>query len=99
VARIRWSQQAADDLEAIHDFIARDSAHYARLLCADIVAAVDQLADYPQLGHPGPELQVPEFREVLVGNYRVVYRLEFVDVVEVVTVCHGARLLRLKERT
>ena len=40
------------DLEAIHDFIARDSAHYARLLCADIVAAVDQLADYPQLGTP-----------------------------------------------
>ena len=63
------------------------------------VAAVDQLADYPQLGHPVPELQVPEIREVLVGNYRVVYRLEFIDVVEVVTVCHGARLLRLKDGT
>lgn len=99
MARIRWSQEAADDLEAIHDFIARDSAHYARLLCADIVAVVDQLADYPQLGHTVTELQLPEFREVLVGNYRVVYRLAFVDVVEVVTVCHGARLLRLKDRT
>lgn len=98
MARIRWSQEAADDLEAIHEFIAR-AARTMLLLCADIVAAVDQLADYPQLGHPVPELQLPEFREVLVGNYRVVYRLAFVNVVEVVTVCHQARLLRLKDRT
>ena len=68
MARIRWAQEADDDLEAIHHFIARDSAHYARLQCADIIDAVDQLAEYPQLGRRVPELQLPEFRELIVGR-------------------------------
>ncbi len=45
---IRWSPQAADDLESIQGFIARDSAHYAKLVVQRIVAAIDMLATSPQ---------------------------------------------------
>jgi plasmid stabilization system protein ParE len=31
VTEVRWTPQGADDLEAIYDFIARDSPHYAQL--------------------------------------------------------------------
>jgi plasmid stabilization system protein ParE len=36
MAEIRWTPQAAEDLEAIADFIAVDSLHYAQLLVIDI---------------------------------------------------------------
>jgi hypothetical protein len=43
VIEVRWTPQAADDLQAIYDFIARDSPHYAQLRVEDILAAIDRL--------------------------------------------------------
>ncbi len=90
---IRWAPQAADDLEAIRDFIARDSEHYAKLVVLRIVAAIELLGAAPRMGRVVPELAVHELREVIVGAYRVLYRYRH-DVVEIVTILHGARLLR-----
>ena len=56
MAVIRWSAEAAADLQAIHDFIARDSSRYARAVCGDIVEAVDQLVAFPMSGRLVPEL-------------------------------------------
>jgi len=47
VIEVRWTPQAADDLQAIHDFIARDSPRYARAEVERILAAVDQLEEFP----------------------------------------------------
>jgi toxin ParE1/3/4 len=93
VTAIRWSPEAADDLESIRDFIARDSAHYARLVAQRIVTAIDGLATSPQMGRVVPELRNPEVRELIVGAYRIVYRHRH-DAVEIVTIFHGSRLLR-----
>jgi plasmid stabilization system protein ParE len=93
VITIRWSPQAADDLEAIRAFIARDSEHYAKLFVQRIVTAIDALATAPQMGRVVPELRNPEVRELLVGAYRIVYRCRR-DAVEIVTIFHGARLFR-----
>jgi len=41
-----------------------------------------------------PELGDESIREVIHGNYRIVYRLRL-DLVEIATVFHGARLFRL----
>ena len=98
MVRIRWSDEAAADLEAIHVFIARDSARYASAVCAELVEAVDQLRVFPRSGRVVPEFQREDIREVLRGSYRIVYRLVEPALVEIVTVFHGARLLRL-ERT
>ena len=43
MAQIRWTPQAADDLEAIADFIALDSGHYASLFVLDVLAATERL--------------------------------------------------------
>jgi toxin ParE1/3/4 len=93
VTAIRWSPEAADDLESIRGFIARDSVHYARLVVQRIVAAIDTLATSPQMGRVVPELRNPEVRELIVGAYRIVYRYRH-ETVEVVTIFHGSRLLR-----
>jgi len=56
VTTIRWAPQAADDLEAIRDFIARDSPHYARLVCKRILASIEQLAVFHLMRRVIPEL-------------------------------------------
>jgi plasmid stabilization system protein ParE len=92
MAEVRWTPQAADDLEAVADFIATDSPYYARLFTMDVLAAVERLADFPNSGRVVPELKDPAIREILFGSYRIVYRVKG-DVVELLTVYHGARLL------
>ena len=72
MAEVRWTLQAAGDLEAIADFIAADSAHYARLFVIDVLAAVERLVAFPSSGRIVPELNDPRVREILLGNYRIV---------------------------
>jgi plasmid stabilization system protein ParE len=54
MAQVRWTPQAADDLDAIAEFIARDSSHFAGLFVADILQTVDRLADFPESGRMVP---------------------------------------------
>jgi len=96
VTRIDWTDEAVHDLEAVRDYIARDSEHYAASVCADIVHAVERLAVFPEHGRIVPELRRATLRELIQGSYRVVYRLHSLERVEVLTVFHGARLLRLE---
>jgi len=91
VTRIVWAPQAIQDVEAIRVHVARDSALYADLVVERLVAAVERLQDHPRSGRVVvPELGDESIREVIHGNYRIVYRLRG-DVVEIATVFHGAR--------
>lgn len=45
--RITWSEPAIADLAAIHDFIARDSAHYATRFVERLIEATEQLMALP----------------------------------------------------
>jgi plasmid stabilization system protein ParE len=43
VTRVLWTPQAIADLEAIQDFIARDSQHYAEVVVDRVLTAVERL--------------------------------------------------------
>ncbi len=92
MAQVRWTPQAADDLDAIAEFIARDSPHFAGLFVADILQTVDRLVDFPESGRIVPEIGEKSIRELILGSYRIIYRRR-TEAVEVLTVHHGARLL------
>lgn len=89
---VRWTPQAADDLQAIHDFIARDSPRYARAEVERILAAVDQLEEFPDCGRIVPEYQRDEIREVLERPYRIVYK-RLPDVVFVLMIFRASRAM------
>jgi addiction module RelE/StbE family toxin len=93
VAEVVWTRQAIEDLEEIRRFIARDSEHYAALVRRRLVEAVERLEVFPLSGRVVPEFGREAIREVIWGNYRIVYRVRE-SLVEVVTVFHGSRLLR-----
>ena len=92
MAEVRWTPQAADDLEAIAELIAQDSPNYSSLFVMDVLAAVAQVAGFPHSGRIVPEAQDPSLREIVLGNYRIIYRVRR-ELVEILTVYHGARLL------
>ena len=92
MAEVRWTTQAADDLELIAEFIAHDSPQYASLFVVDVLTAVERLERFPESGRIVPEKNDPKVREIILGNYRIVYRRR-VDVAELLTIHHGARLI------
>ncbi len=92
MAVVSWTIQALDDLDAICEFIARDAPRYAQLFAMQAFESVDRLEMFPHSGRVVPEINKQEIREVILGNYRIVYRLRE-DEVEILTVHHGAQLL------
>jgi toxin ParE1/3/4 len=90
VTVVRWTPQAADDLQAIYDFIARDSRYYAQLTVEDILAAIDRLERFPLMGRHVPERPREDLRELIKPPYRIVYRVS--EVVKILTIFRASRL-------
>lgn len=92
MVEVEWSSQASQDLESIVGFIAKDSLQYARLFIADIFRALDRIAAFPNSGRVVPESGNPAIREVIMGSYRVMFRVGK-EKIGLITIHHGARLL------
>jgi toxin ParE1/3/4 len=94
MAELIWSERAILDMENIYDYIANDSPTYAQLNAKSIVRSVERLQMFPESGRHLPEFPHLPHREVIAGNYRVVYRYESKNnEVKIITVVHGSRLL------
>jgi addiction module RelE/StbE family toxin len=92
MVQVKWTPQALDDLEAICLFIARDAPQIAVVFADRTFRATDRLARFPRSGRIVAELDREDIREIILGNYRLIYRIQENEV-QVVTVHHGARLL------
>lgn len=92
MAVVRWAEHARDDLREVFDFIARDSPQAAEALVERILRATERLQRFPESGRKVPEFLDLGYRELLVGSYRIQYRID-ADTVWIATVVHGSRLL------
>jgi len=87
--KIVWTETAVADLEAIHSFIARDSEYYASVFISEILNAVTKLENFPRSGRMVPEVNDNDIRELILGNYRLIYQIEKSQI-QILTVLHGA---------
>ncbi len=92
-----WSQEALDDIDSIAEYISRDSLYHAQQVVERIVDMGESLPMQPRLGRVVPELNNPEVRERFVYSYRLIYELKN-DVIHILAVIHGKRLLESVER-
>ena len=90
MTRVVWTEPAVSDLDSIHSYISRDSIIYADSVVSEIFDATDRLIDYPQSGRIVPEIDDDATREIIVGNYRVMYDLGS-NIIRILAVLHGAR--------
>jgi plasmid stabilization system protein ParE len=56
VTRIRWTTEAADQLEGIVKHILQDNPEAARKVAREILGRIENLKHFPRLGRPGEEV-------------------------------------------
>lgn len=58
-----WSSQALDDIDAIAQYISKDSPYHAEQVVERLLDLADSLTSHPELGRVVPELDDPSVRE------------------------------------
>ena len=91
--KVNWAYEAATDLEALAEYIARDSAFYASAFVQEIRDASRSLNEFSERGRIVPELGNPNIRELFVREYRLIYSIEESRVV-ILGLIHGKRDLK-----
>ena len=92
VAALIWTDEALDDIEAIAQFIARDSAHHAQRVVDGLMELGDGIVEHPLAGRVVPELNDAQVRERFLYSYRLIYEVS-TGRVTMLAVLHGRRLL------
>ena len=93
MVKIIWTQLAIDDLKSIHGYIVTESNVYANRMIEKIITRVDQLERFPESGKIVPEFGQKSIRELIEGNYRIVYKIHF-EYIGIARVHHSAKLLK-----
>ncbi len=94
MAEIIWTPYALEDLQPIYDYISQDSAFYAGRFIDKLVNKVDVLTEHREAGRIVPEFEDELIRELIEGNYRIIYRIISISEIGIIRVHHSARLLQ-----
>jgi len=93
MVKVIWTDFAIEDLKSIHEFISKDSNRYADRFIEKLINRVDQLENFPKSGRVVPEFNINTIRELIEGNYRIIYKVS-PGQVAIVRVHHAARQLK-----
>jgi addiction module RelE/StbE family toxin len=91
MVRIKWLLAAKNDLKEIYDYISLDSKRYAKLQVERIQNKTEILKFQIEIGKIVEELNDPKVREIIEGNYRIIYRIISKSELHILLVHHGAR--------
>jgi len=94
--RIIWSPLAVDRASEIADYIAQDKPSAAEKWIDTVFSKVEQLKSSPEIGRIIPEINDSQFRELIYGNYRIIYRIETKQI-SILTIRHGRQILPINE--
>ena len=85
--QIDWTQQALSDLAEIEHYIEQDRPEAAQRVAAHLWSSVEHLAEFPQLGRPGPRSGI---RNLVIPPYVISYRVRS-QRLEILSIWHGRR--------
>ena len=94
--RIIWSPLAVDRASEIADYIAQDKPSAAEKWIDTVFSKVEQLKSSPEIGRIVPEINDSQFREIIYGNYCIIYRIETKQI-SILTIRHGRQILPINE--
>jgi addiction module RelE/StbE family toxin len=92
-----WTKRSLNDLEDIGDYISKDSIRYAQLTLKRLIDTASFIEKNPVLGRVVPESDDKSIREIIKGNYRIIYQIRNKNAVNILTIFHSARLLSKKD--
>lgn len=88
--KVEWTDNALEQLWAIHEYIAQNSPEYAQRVVDRLTRRTQQIGDFPRSGRVVQEYNAPQIREVIEGPYRIIYYMRS-DQIDVLAVIHGAQ--------
>jgi plasmid stabilization system protein ParE len=87
--KIIWSPLAIDRASEIAEYIAQDKPSAAEKWINTVFSKVEQQKS-------SPEIRNDQFRELIYGNYRIIYRIEKKQI-SILTIRHGRQILPIDE--
>jgi plasmid stabilization system protein ParE len=73
--KVVWSPLALEKLVDVAEFIALDNATAAENWVNEVFNKTDLLCAMPEMGRTVPEMPHTHYREIIFGNYRIIYSL------------------------
>lgn len=90
---IVWSARASKDVHTIYQYIAMDSKFHANKWLDKIRGRINLLPEQPYMGRVIPEKSDPNLRELIDGNYRIMYRVSKKQIV-IYRIMHASRFFK-----
>lgn len=94
--KIIWSRLAVERASEIVDYISQDKPLAANNWINTVFSKVDQLRANPEIGRIVPEINERQFRELIYGNYRIIYHIGAKQI-SILTIRHGKQILPIDE--
>ena len=94
--KIIWSPLAIDRASEVSEYIAQDTPSAAENWINTVFSKVEQLKYSPEIGRLVPEIKNNQFRELIYGNYRIIYHIEKKQI-SILTIRHGMQILPIDE--
>jgi toxin ParE1/3/4 len=92
MATIEWTRGSTEDLRQIKEYIGQSAPDTAESFVQRLIASTNRLAAFPLSGSVVRAFSRFEAREILHGNYRIIYRVDGERVL-ILTVYHASRML------
>jgi toxin ParE1/3/4 len=94
---IQWSPLAIERVIELAEYIALDKPDVAIEWANKIFDSTEKLQNHPKIGRVVPEINEEDYRELIEGNYRIIYWLGSCEKISVLTVCHGRKRFPIDE--
>ncbi|MEZ4804636.1 MAG: type II toxin-antitoxin system RelE/ParE family toxin [Bacteroidia bacterium] len=97
MVQVKWTKLAIDDLKGIYDYISKDSVKYAKIEIIKLKVRTNILKQHAYAGKLVPEMNNEIFRELIEGNYRIIYKIINTETIHILTIHHSARDLTRRQ--
>ena len=94
--KVQWAPLAIDRVAEIAAYIAADNPIAAEKWIRNAFTRVGQLERFPKSGRQIPETPRKDIRELVWGNYRIIYRIDSHHV-SILTIRHMKQILPMED--
>lgn len=97
MVQINWTFQSVSDLKEIAAYIALDSEYYSKLQVLRLKSKVEILKSQISIGSLAQEFKNKDIRQLIQGQYRIIYKIVDDNRVDILTIHHSSRDLKRRK--
>ncbi len=91
MVEVIWTESATEEIVSIAEYLEQYSEYYASIVVKKLYEKVGVLRQFPKLGRVIPEMHEENYRELIEGNFRVMYEILDDEIILIQRVLHSSR--------